>query len=214
MKRLRKKYSNKTIRFYQAGEYGEATPDNDFIARPHYHAILFNHQFKDKEIISEREGIILYSSDTLDGLWTHGLASTGEVTFESAAYVARYVLKKITGDQAEQHYTTTHPLTGETIELQPEYSTMSRRPGISAHWFNTYKSDVYPKDSITVRGVPQNPPPYYDVLLERDDPDALEALKITRKRNARKHLKDNTPERLAARETVKKAQLSQLRRNL
>ena len=35
------------------------------------------------------------------------------MTFESAAYVARYVMKKVTGDAAEAHYTTVNVETGE-----------------------------------------------------------------------------------------------------
>jgi hypothetical protein len=41
MKRLRKKYSHKKLSFYHCGEYGEKQ------GRPHYHAIIFNHQFSD-----------------------------------------------------------------------------------------------------------------------------------------------------------------------
>jgi len=122
-------------------------------------------------------------------------------------------MKKINGEKAADHYTRTDHATGQTIHLQPEYSTMSRRSGIGADWFNTYKSDAYPSDSIAVRGVRQTPPKFYDRLLELHDTDMLESIKQNRKIAMRKHLKDNTPERLAVREQVKIAQTSTLKRN-
>lgn len=214
MKRFRKRYGHKRIRFYHSGEYGKPTPDNDFIARPHHHAIIFNHDFKDKKYFYEKEGIILYTSDVLDGLWTHGHCSIGDVTFQSAAYVARYVMKKINGDAAAEHYTRTDHITGEQIHIEPEYSTMSRRPGIGAEWIKKYHADCYPSDSITVRGVQQSLPRYYDDIYQLDFPVEIERIKQARKQSMRKHLKDNTPDRLLVRETVKIEQTKSLIRTL
>ena len=64
MKRLRKKKGanqNQPIRYYQCGEYG------DKFGRPHYHAILFNTNFRDREIIQGQKG--LTQSETLSKLW-------------------------------------------------------------------------------------------------------------------------------------------------
>ena len=56
--------------------------------------------------------------------------SIGDMTFESAAYVARYCMKKVTGDAAEEHYMVVDSETGEYLgHKKPEYATMSRRPG-------------------------------------------------------------------------------------
>lgn len=215
MKRLREKYESKKIRFYHSGEYGEATPENDFIARPHYHALIFNHDFSDKKIHSEREGIVLYTSDSLDALWTHGFTTTGEVSFESAAYCARYIMKKINGRQREDgHYLRTSEITGEIYEIEPEYARMSLKPGVGGKWYEKFKSDCYPTDTIHVRGVKQRPPEYYDYLLNLDSPSDYESIKFDRKQNMRRNYKNNTPERLAVRETVKIAQTTQLKRKL
>lgn len=214
MRRLRKAIAPKKIRFYHSGEYGKATPDNDFIARPHYHALIFGHNFSDRTLWTEREGICLYTSADLDDLWNMGITSVGDVTFESAAYVARYIMKKINGAKADDHYTRTDHATGEIIKLQPEYSTMSRRSGIGANWFNSFKSDAYPSDKISVRGSIQKPPKYYDYLYNLDSPYDMERIKQERKKSMRKHLKDNTPDRLAVREQVKLAQTSTLNRSL
>ena len=73
------------------GEYG------DKLGRPHYHAIIFGVTFVDKKLWSIRRGNNLYRSATLEKLWPYGFSSIGTVNFETAAYVARYVTKKITG---------------------------------------------------------------------------------------------------------------------
>lgn len=217
-----KTYFTKRLRYYQAGEYGEATPENDFIARPHYHAIIFNHDFDDREIFTEREGIVLDTSDTLDRIWGRGHCTVGNVSLESAAYVARYILKKVNGQQKDEgHYLRTDHTTGELYEIEPEYATMSRGGyakdqlgGIGRTWYENYKADCYPADSIHVQGSKQSIPKYYDYLHDLYSPDNHELIKHARKQKMRKHLKDNTPERLAVRENVKLAQISTLKRTL
>ena len=207
MKRLRKMYAQKKIRYYHCGEYGEK------LSRPHYHALLFNHDFEDKRLFTVREGNRLYTSDILSGLWPQGYSVIGAVTFESAAYVARYILKKVTGEKAEQHYGT----------LRPEYTTMSRRPGIASEWFEKYRTDVYSADRVIVRGVSTRPPRYYDSLLNKSDPALMAWLKIQREKN--EHFvndvvngriireSDSSQRRLLVKEEVKKAQISTLRRH-
>lgn len=208
MKRLRKKYKDKTIRFYHCGEYGEK------FFRPHYHAILFNHDFSDKKLFKKTEEINLYTSEELEQLWPYGFNTIGDVTFESAAYTARYIMKKQTGRNADKHYERVNTETGEIIKLRPEYNTMSRRPGIASQWFDQYEKDVYPKDFITIRGKKLKPPKFYDRLYEHKYPEDYEKMKDKRMELMNKHWKDNTPERLKQKETVKKAQLSKLKRNL
>ncbi|AXL14704.1 replication initiator protein [Microviridae sp.] len=211
-KRLRKKYG-KGIRYYMCGEYGEQ------FARPHYHACLFNHDFEDKLQFSERDGIPLYQSEALNKLWSTpygdplGFASVGDVTFQSAAYVARYIMKKITGEKAEEHYTHLDQH-GEIHERTPEYTQMSRRPGIGADWLKKYQADVYPSDFVVLNGKKCKPPKFYDRSYEVVDPDQLQKLKARRNTGARKNAPDNTPERLRVREKCLNARLNQLKRNL
>ena len=208
MKRLRKKYAPKKIRFYQCGEYGENTD------RPHYHACLFNHDFNDKIKYSEKAGVPLYISEELTKLWPLGFSTVGAVTFDSAAYVARYILKKINGEKAEEHYKSLDRYTGEICEVIPEYTTMSRRPGIAAEWYKKFKVDVYPDDFVVMNGKAMNAPRYYDSLYEVDNPEKYEEMKSKRKKNADKHKDNNTPERLATREKVAKAKLNQKTRGI
>lgn len=193
MKRLRKKFGA-NIRFFHCGEYGAE------LSRPHYHAILFNFDFNDKEIWRIRDGVNLYRSPSLEKLWTYGYSSIGNVTFESAAYVARYCTKKITGKLAKEHYG----------DKKPEYTTMSRRPGIAYEWFKKYKSDVYPDDSVVIRkNMKCKPPKYYDYLYDIDNPKEMKKIKFKRCERARND-PDNTPERMEAKHIVQKAKAKML----
>ena len=208
MKRLRKKFKNKKIRYYHCGEYG----DKNF--RPHYHAIIFGLQFDDQKLFTVNNGEKLYTSEKLEKLWPFGFSTIGTVTFESAAYVARYVMKKVNGKNAKNHYERVNNDTGEIYNLVPEYNTMSRRPGIAAGWFDKYKDDVYPSDNIHLREKTFRPPKFYDKMYEHLMPNEMEKIKKQRMINMQKHAKDNTAERLAVKEQVKHAQLNQLIRSI
>lgn len=207
MKRLRKKYGSK-IRFYHCGEYGSQ------FGRPHYHACLFNFDFPDKELWTIRDGTRLYVSESLNDLWCKGFCSVGEVTFESAAYVARYIMKKINGDAAAEHYQYICPITGEIYSRKPEYTTMSRKPGIAMDWFEKYKSDVYPSDIVVMRGKKMRPPKFYDSKYELHDPVGFEEIKYKRHLDSLVHADNNTPERLEVRHKVQQIALTKLPRNL
>jgi hypothetical protein len=201
LKRLRKRFEPRTIRYFHCGEYGDST------RRPHYHAILFNFDFPDKvKIGTTGSGLPDHASATLAELWRFGRHSIGSVSFESAAYVARYVTKKVTGKLAESHYSCVDPETGECGRREAEYATMSLRPGIGKGWYEKFHKEVYPLDRVVVRGVPCKPPRYYDNLLERDNPDVLR--KVTKARDQARSEKEETPERLAVREKVRTAQVN------
>lgn len=210
MKRLRK-YADRPkdngIRYYACGEYGELR------SRPHYHAILFNWDFEDKYLWSKKNGHLLYRSETLEKLWPYGFASIGEVTFESAAYVARYVMKKITGENAEAEYRTFDKETGEIHQLEPEFALMSRRPGIGKKWFDKYYRDTN-KDFITVNKQKVKIPKYYDTLREKFDGEFFEGIKHERRRKAAQNKGDNTQTRLAQKEQVTKAKTNLLKRSI
>lgn len=206
MKRLRKANPDSKIRYFHCGEYGDKNQ------RPHYHAIIFNYDFNDKQIKQIRNENIVYTSQQLTKLWPHGLHEIGTVTFESAAYVARYVTKKITGDLAFYHYTHFDEFGEITKDLLPEYTTMSRRPGIGKPWLEKYKTDVYPDDFVLVRGKKIKPPKYYDNLLSKQDPFMIDDVKERREKNGKLNSKNNTPQRLLVRETIQKLKAKLLKR--
>lgn len=208
-KRLRKKFKGRRISYFHCGEYGERT------RRPHYHALLFGVDFPDKTLFKKSaDGSAIYTSELLQRLWPQGFCTVGAVTFESAAYVARYVMKKITGDAAEKHYERIDPETGEVSHLLPEYTTMSLKPAIAKGWYEKFKSDAYPSDFLVLRGRKMKPPKYYDRLLELEDPVELERVKARREVEALLRQGDSTTERLRVRESVKLAQISNLKRNV
>lgn len=206
----------KSVKFYHCGEYGERGH------RPHYHAIIFGYQFPElKAFKRNKQGDLIYTSQLLTDLWGRGHATTGHVTFESCAYVARYVTKKITGDPASEHYQRINPLTGELVQVRPEYSSMSN--GIGKSWYLKFRSDAYPSDFITFRGRKMRPPRAYD-KWHKDETAAVQPLdrlltdhdrlKLSRVKKGKRYAKNNTPDRLKVREEIHKARASLLKRNL
>lgn len=221
MKRLRKSLGSKKIRFYMCGEYGDRNN------RPHYHAIIFGYNFDDwMYLFDSPSGEPIYTSPTLEKIWGFGFVTVGTVTYESAAYVARYCLKKVNGKLADQihpetglkHYERYNDFTGELVEVLPEYSVMSRGGkngrGIGYDWIRKYTRDCYPKDFTTIRGVRLPLPRYYDKYLESIDPMMYDDIKEGRIIQMLDMSDDNTPLRLSVREKVKEAQNMQLNRSL
>ena len=208
MKRLRK-YAKVPVRFYMCGEYGELGE------RPHYHACLFGYSFSDLQLVNvSPAGSPIYRSAVLESLWTFGFSSIGEVTFESAAYVARYIMKKITGYNSDAHYRDVDLSTGEIINRVPEFNRMSLKPGIGARWFEKFTSDVFPHDRVVINGAKSKPPRYYDKLYSKIDPIGFESIQFERELAAIPHKADNTPDRLRVKSIVAEARLSQLKRSI
>ena len=161
--RALRKSTGKKIRFYMCGEYGEKK------GRPHYHALLFGYKFPDTYLWRSSRGNQIYRSPTLEKVWTLGNSEIGEVTFKSAAYVARYIMKKQYGDQAKEQLTHVDLDTGEILEpRKPEYTRMSLKPGIGFTWYQKYYKDVFPNDTIVLTGGKEMPTPkYYRDLLKK-----------------------------------------------
>jgi hypothetical protein len=209
IKRLRKFIAPAKLRYYMAGEYGTS------FGRPHFHACIFGYDFHDKKLHQRTaSGSVLYTSKDLEKLWTYGYSSIGDVTFESAAYVARYIMQKQTGKVDPNHYTFCDLQTGELIKLQPEYNQMSLKPGIGADWYRKYKNDVYPHDFVEIRGKKLKPPKYYDQLYSKENPYEYDQILYTREKQAKLRPEEHSYERLLVKETVQKAKLQQLKRKL
>lgn len=208
MRRVRKGFESR-VRFYMAGEYGELR------ARPHFHALLFGVDFPDRKFLSvSGSGAKIYQSERLSEFWPLGFCSVGDLTFESAAYVARYVMKKVTGPLAADHYRRVDSSTGEVVELVPEFNRMSLKPGIGAEWFDRFRTDVFPHDRVVVRGKEAKPPKYYVRRLQAQSPEEFSRVRQRRVREMAGGVRDRTPERLAVREEVATAGLRLLRRKL
>mgnify|MGYP006902733287 CR=1 FL=1 len=203
MKRLRFDLEQK-VKYYHCGEYG----DQD--GRPHYHACVLGHGFPDRWHWTTRNGIPSYRSPQLEKLWKLGFSELSDITAKSAAYVARYIMKKVNGDKAETHYMRVDKETGECWWIHPEYATMSK--GFGRSWFEKYGSDIFPRDETVFEGRLVQTPKFYDKLLAEIDEELLAHIKSKRVANAKLRAKDSTPRRLRDRETVKQAQIGRLKR--
>ncbi len=226
IKRLRKKIKTQ-IKYFHAGEYGEPKIPlavnaygeyiGERLGRPHYHALIFGYEFKDKKILKAvengGENYNYYTSEELTKIWGKGYCLIGDITWKSAAYVARYAMKKITGDKKESHYE----------RKKPEYITMSRRPAIGTGWYKKYKDGVFPWDEVIINGYKTTPPRFYDKILEKEDETTYLEIKRLRLKKKRT-IKIKTPNgiiivdegahagRLKQKEAVKKIQLAMLAR--
>lgn len=133
LKRLRKRLEPAKIRYYLCGEYGEN------YGRPHYHLIVFG-----LDAVTARE--------LVPTCWTFGFVHCGDVTRDSAAYVARYCTKLLTGPKKDWYIER---------NLVPEFCLMSRRPGIGASWLEKYGNEIKTHHSVVVKGKELPPPRYY-----------------------------------------------------
>lgn len=178
LKRLRKS-TNTKIRSYGCAEYGEK------LSRPHYHLCLFNYDFNDKKHWQTNNDNKLYISEQLSRLWPYGFSTIGDLTFETAAYVARYVTKKITGRMSDSHYETLNPLSGEISNLLPERSiSVSRMPGLGRPWLEKNRDFLLAHDFVISRGKRVRPPKYYDRLIQLSHPEDFEEILRKRKNSA------------------------------
>lgn len=206
-KRLLKRFAPRKIRRLYCGEYGEEN------LRPHYHAIIFNLNFDDRKVFKRLpSGHTIDTSATLSELWPYGFSSVGTASFESAAYVASYCLKKVTGAPAADHYkrVTRH---GETVIVEPEFAKMSQ--GIGRGWYEKYASDVFPANQVVSRGGRVgHPPRYYLKKFAESDPAMYEVIQDIRREKGEAQSWNSTPERLAVREQVLLARLSHGKRSL
>ena len=176
LKRLRiewfRRYNAENIRFYLCGEYGSTT------ARPHYHLLMYNLPIPDLKFYkSNIHGDQLFNSDEIESIWTHGFVVIGKLEWKTAAYTARYVLKKFKGkskEETEQHY--------KSVGLVPEFTRCSRRPGIAREFYEKHSAEIYKNDEIILPGGRvTKPPKYFDKIMKEEDADLMEFVKTARK---------------------------------
>lgn len=149
-KRLRK-YSGQSLRYYACGEYGSQT------YRPHYHCIIFGLSLPDIKLLKTNfSNQPYFTSDFISKCWPYGIHILGRVSFESAAYVARYTMKKATHGYTKQYY--------DLAGIEPEFQTMSLKPGIGYQYFVDHP-DIFDYRNFDVMtpsgGVRMYPPEYF-----------------------------------------------------
>lgn len=204
-KRLRKKYGA-GVRFFGCLERG------DNLGRPHSHFGIFGVDFReDRKVCGHRNGNDIFRSETLEALWPHGMVSIGELTVESANYIARYTLKKLTGLQAsgmlidgERHFLDWQ--SGELTRLPYAKLLCSRRPGIARDFVDRFTNDVV-QGLRVVGGARVATPRSYLRWLRKADPDLYAELVEERRLLFKRDLSEEAPARCEARDTVLRARL-------
>lgn len=206
LKRLRKHYEPKIIRFYLGGELGKSR------LNPHWHIIVFNLEVDDLELhCRNKRGDKIYKSATIEKIWGRGFITIGEVNKTTCAYTAGYLMK----DSEMNHQDTVNlvdQVTGEIIERKKPYNAMSTKPGIAKAWYDKYKDDVFPCDYVIVKGKKVNTPGYYRRQLEKDNPELFEDLREIRdqSRQTKQFLENNTPRRIRDRAKIQLLNIKRL----
>jgi hypothetical protein len=144
-KRLRKYMHPKKIKYFACGEYG------DEWNRPHYHAIVFGLSSNSDVFYAPVKG----SKNWIMPLWGKGFVVVGNVTYNSARYVAGYVQKKLDGTYAEKYNGRLPP-----FQLQSQ--------GLGLQWAKDNLDKLEEYKHITVNGVPCKIPRYYVKKLDLD----------------------------------------------
>lgn len=121
LKRLRKAVAPKKLRYFIVGEYGEENQ------RAHFHAALYgyppcpNGNYKYCPLKN------CTSCRLIEKTWGHGNVSVGDLSLDSAQYVAGYVTKKMTHPESDCTGKCKHP---PLLGRHPEFAKMSLDGGI------------------------------------------------------------------------------------
>ena len=210
LKRLRRsiEYHNLSccetgLRYFLCGEYGSRT------CRAHYHAILFGFRPSDLISFGYENGHNIYISPFLTDVWGMGNVIVGEsVTFESCAYVARYIMKQYE-KKGDSSYDEFYKI------FRKDFILSSRRPAIGFGFFEKNQRELERLDKVLIRdGVVSLPPKYFSKKLKERNPERYEELKQKRIEAAPKETLLRTMKRLHAARVIKEKQIERLKRGL
>jgi len=152
-KRLRHHYGS--FRYFACGEYGERT------RRPHYHALIFGHDF-----LAGAEAIgAHYINPVVSAIWGMGNTMVDPVNMAACCYVSGYVSKK-------SHDPDT-------------FNLMSRRPGIGHTWLDRYGDDLRRIGTVAIEGREYAIPKRYLEWADQEAPGMFDQVKEDRRRYVR-----------------------------
>lgn len=147
-KRLRKHLSL-PIRYFACGERGGQ------FGREHFHAIIFNWYPGDTYYDKYCQE---YRSPTLEKLWPFGFSTVGDVSFNSARYVASYIVKQHRGKDKGYY---------EENGLHPEFVIMSN--GIGKKFCENHKKQLRALGYLPSNGYKVPLPRYYEQKLFNEE---------------------------------------------
>ncbi|AZL82694.1 replication initiator protein, partial [Apis mellifera associated microvirus 24] len=135
------------------GEYGEQTK------RPHWHALIFNYRPGDERPYRTTErGDKVYRSETIQTLWNKGYIEYGDVTIDSANYVARYAAKKLVHGIDQAH------------DYHPIHRTSSKH-AIGKRWIEKYYKQTFEHGYVLLPNFQKAKiPRYYCEWVEKHHP--------------------------------------------
>jgi len=188
LKRLRKYIAKtdkqKKIKAFYCGEYGTQR------GRAHYHLCIFGWIPNDMILFTRSETGNIYTSRTLEKLWSYGFSTVSEFTPANAQYTANYVLKD-EGLDSLTDYQCVDEATGELIQRLPPFQRMSLRPALGFDFYEKYKDDYLTTDAFRSGGKVMPTPDAYLRKLKKDDPDHYEAIKLNRHNKAVEYAERN-----------------------
>jgi len=162
------------LRYFACGEYGDQS------LRPHYHFAGFDWNIKDLRLFKNTDHGSYFLSDDLASCWGFGHVIVAPLEYQSAAYVARYVTKKMRGKNlrflADEY---ADPVTGEVPSYKVERAFQSQ--GLGLKWYQANQQEVWDLDGCLYDNKYMvSPPRYYFKQLEKADPEKAAAIKHKR----------------------------------
>lgn len=171
---------DKQIKIFYCGEYGELN------SRPHFHAIIYGLPIKDtlktKRVFSNKKGkwLTYEESYVLDKCWKKGDVTVAPVTWETCAYVARYVTKKRKGIDKQVYFDLCDSFGCEPQPL--EFHQSPKRPGLGLEYLQANIDAIYQNDKIVLPGgFTAKPCKYFDDKFDLEYPEQMEAIKEHRR---------------------------------
>jgi hypothetical protein len=167
MKKLRKTVPpTQKIPVMVTGEYGEINK------RPHFHALIFNYYPSDAKHERDSDlGHRIYTSDKIKELWGKGRHDFGDITIDSANYVARYAAKKLVHGHDQDH------------DYHPIHKTSSKN-AIGKSWIEKYYKQTFANGYVVLQnGKKASIPRYYvDWYKKHHFDDYLKFMHTVRKK--------------------------------
>lgn len=133
----------KKIEIFNVHEYGKN-------GKKHWHLIVFNHQFHDRQIHTYSNGNGLFTSPTLSSLWPYGFSTIGDVSEASAMYQAQYQQKDF-----------------KNGNITNEKKSHSRHSGLGRPYFNIHYRQLLTLGWVPINGRKLPLPRYFEKLAHK-----------------------------------------------